>query len=142
MSRRARPDGRAVWSPLKRFFVKLGRWCYSMTLGAFLTKHEDGTLTPSHTAILSTAFAIVMIRRLLPVANTNIFAPLGWPEAIIIFCVLFVKPINDAMNGLAKANPGKLVELLLARFGIGEVAQSQGAYGPANDGAPGGDLPG
>jgi hypothetical protein len=143
VSARKRPEGRKTWSHARRVAYRLLCWSYNLTIGAFVTKHDDGTLTASHTALLSAAMAIVMIRRLLPAQNTYVFASIGWPEAFVLFCVLFVKPINDALKALASSNPGKLVELLLARMGVGDVAsQAPGLTGPANDGAPGGDLEG
>ena len=137
---RKRPDGRAVWSWWQRIPFRFARWLYNFFVGPFLTKHEDGTVTASWTALFA-------IWRLIPVQDVNGalgFVPLGWPEVFLFLVTLYVKPINDALNAYAKRSPEKLIDTLLSRMGVGDVAG--GGFnpftGPANDGAPGGDLGG
>lgn len=113
-------------------------------IGPFVVKHDDGTFTLGWVAIGAGALLYVLILRLLPLHNadgSSIFAAVGWPEVWLAILSLYVKPINDSLNAYAKKNPEGLVNALLSRLGVGEVAlQDAGMHGPANLGAPGGDV--
>lgn len=132
MSReRKRPHGRGVWSPARRFGWRLGCWLFNFCIGPFLTKLEDGTVQASMTRIAVAGFSVAVIVRLLPVkaADGGYSVPvIGWPDAFLAFVILFALPIDGALTALARRNPEKLVELLLARMGVGAVAPAAAGF--------------
>ena len=98
---------RAPWPWWKRWPMAVLKFAFGM----FVTKHEDGTIGPSWTAIFGGALLIVLIERLPP--NPP------WSYVFLVFATLYVKPINDAMKAVAKRNPEKIVDALLSRMGAG-----------------------
>lgn len=66
----------------------------------------------------------------------------GWPDAFIVFSAFVGVAVYEAAMTVARLNPERLLEIVTSRMGIGDVggSSSLGWTGPANDGAPGGDL--
>lgn len=126
MSERKRHPDRSKWGAPRRIAFRC--WCglyatiYAI-VGPLLTKHEDGTVTLSWTAVFAGGLLVVITRRLLPLPEGTVLAPIGWDVAFVIVMTLFVKPINDAVNAYARRNPEGLVNALLSRMGVGEVGQ-------------------
>lgn len=118
----ARP-GRRVWSWPERVLY----WFYGFFLGPFLTKHADGTITGSMTRWAVAAFSVAEIARLLPVRGSDggwSVPPLGWPDAFMVFFILFALPID---NALSRAKPKDVLDLLGRPFGSAATAVDQGA---------------
>lgn len=105
------------------------RWWYRFFISPFLDAQGDGSMP----AWMAFALLCAMIYRIV----TN--APIGWPDAFIVAFAFIGIPIYEAAMTVARLNPERLLDLVWARMGIGDVA-SLGTTGPANDGAPGGDL--
>ena len=136
---------RERWPWPRRALYSTGRWIFNLLIGPFLTKLPDGTIQASMTRISVAAFMVVECYRLMPQpgpGDLRLVPVIGWPDAFLAFFVLFALAIDKAMTTLAERNPEKLVETLLGRMGIGEVAGRafSGFTGPANEGAPGGDA--
>lgn len=140
MSERRRPDGREVWPWWKRLAVKTLRF----TFGCLLNR--SGTAV-SWSACALTLFLIVEARRLWPIPwenGTKIVPVIGWPDLFLCLLILWGRWIDEAAQKVAEKNPDKIVDkvipALISRMGVGDVAGGSGLTGPANDGAPGGDL--
>jgi len=145
MKQRKRPEGRKVWSAPRRCFARLSHWAYNFFIGPFLTRFPDGTIQASMTRICTAGLMFVEVWRLRPQPAPGgmwLVPVIGWPDAFLAFCILFALPLDKALTTVAERNPEKLVDALLSRMGVGDVAASafNGLTGPANDGAPGGDL--
>lgn len=133
MNVRVRPDGRKVWPWWRRVPVRVGRWAWNLFVGPFLTKHSDGTIQASMTRVAVAAFTVAEIMRLIPVQGADggwTVAPIGWPDAFLAFCILFALPIDGALAAVAKRNPEKLVDALLSRMGVGDVANVAPSFTP------------
>ncbi len=111
-------------------------WAYKFFVAPFLDAKGDGSM-PAWMAFWIVAAMVVRLW-------SN--APIGWPDAFVVFFAFLGIPLYEAAMTVARLNPERLLELIASRLGIGEVgARTSGAdvsIGPANDGAPGGDLDG
>lgn len=135
-------SARRIWSWPER----LAYWVYGFLIGPFLTKLPDGTVQGSMTRWAVAGFSIAEIVRLIAVPPMA----LGWPDAFVVFFILFALPID---NALSRAKPAEVLELLGKPFAGARDAVDQGAavtttltqevapagaeLPPANDGAQG-----
>ncbi len=107
-------------------------WLFRFFIAPFLDAQGDGSMP----AWMAFGIAWAMISRM----GSN--APLGWPDAFIVFFAFLGIPLYEAAMTVARLNPEKLLDLVVSRMGVGEVANVPGLTAAANDGAPGGDLGG
>lgn len=96
-------------------------WLYGFFVGPFLTKHSDGTVTGAMTRWAVAAFTVAQVTRLLARPPQ----PLGWPDAFVVFCILFALPID---NALSRAKPKEVLDLLGKPFARAGEAIDAGAY--------------
>ncbi|MGE3703700.1 MAG: hypothetical protein AB7I13_00400 [Vicinamibacterales bacterium] len=97
-----------------------------------------------------TAMLVTEIFRLMPQdgpGEMRVVPILGWPEVLLLIAILWGRWIDKAATTIAERDPDKIVDkiipALISRLGVGDVAGGfSGLTGPANDGVPGGDLPG
>jgi hypothetical protein len=108
--------GRRIWSWPER----VAYWVYGFVVGPFLTKLPDGTVQGSMTRWAVAAFTAAEIVRLVAVPQM----PLGWPDAFVVFFILFALPID---NALSRAQPKDVLELLGKPFARAGEAIDQGA---------------
>ena len=130
MSERKRPDGRGIWPWWRRIPFRFGMWAYGFFVGPFLT--ADGKKA-SHSAILIAALGVVECLRLLPQdgpGEMRLVTVIGWPDAFVVFVLVFGRALDKAMNTVADRNPEKLVEMVLSRMGVGDVAQAAQPFVP------------
>lgn len=123
---------------------RLAIWFYEFFVHPFLMMYPDGTMGGSMPAWMAFGIIVAMIERLAPYRSADghlVVAPIGWPDAFIVLFAFLGVPLYEAAVSLARSNPQALLHEVLERFGVGEVSVgAAGTTGPANDGAPGGDL--
>lgn len=112
---RKHPD-RKPWPWWKRILY----WLYNFFFGPFLTKHEDGTITGAMTRWAVAAFTIAMVYRMVTITDA-----LGWPDAFVVFFVLYALGIDDGIKRLAKRDPAKLVDAVTGMMGQGDDDSSR-----------------
>lgn len=96
-------------------------WIYRFLIHPFLDAKGYGSM-PAWAVF---AILAAMVLRLMPHQDTNggwFFAPVGWPEAFIVFSTFLGIPLYEAAMTLARLNPEKLLELISSRLGVGDVA--------------------
>lgn len=109
-------EERRPWSWPER----VAYWLYGFFIGPFLTRHADGTITGAMTRWAVAAFTVAQVTRLLARPPQ----PLGWPDAFVVFCILFALPID---NALSRAKPKEVLDLIGRPFGAASEAVDAGA---------------
>ena len=112
---------------------RLGIGVHKVAVQPWLDAQGNGSIP----AVLSGLLGGAIAYRLVTFAGS-----IGWPEAWIVFSCFLGVAVYEAAMTVARLNPEKLLDLFASKLGVGEVGQVNqfGSTGPANDGAPGGDL--
>jgi hypothetical protein len=87
-----------------------------MVVVPFLDAKGDGSMP----AWLSFGVGLAIVHRLWGPT------PVGWPEAIMVFCAFVGVAIYEAAMTVARVNPERLLDMILARMGIGDVGNALG----------------
>ncbi len=81
----------------------------------FILPFMDAKGEGSMPAWLSFGIGIAIIHRLWGPT------PVGWPEGIMVFCAFVGVAIYEAAMTVARVNPERLIDMILARIRVGDV---------------------
>ena len=106
---------------------------YRFFISPFLTKLPDGTVMGSMTRWAVFCFTIAEILRLAPIwVHTPsgwivTMVPLGYPDVLAIFFILFALPLNEALNNSKPKDITDLIGKVLPGGGSASMTQTSTA---------------
>ncbi len=126
-------EERKPWPWWQRVPIRVGNWFYHFFIGPFLTKLPDGTVMGSMTRFSVFLFTIAEVLRLAPIwVHTPsgwivTMAPLGFPDVLAIFFILYALAIDNALNNSKPKDVTDLIGKILPGGGSASVSQTQTA---------------